>query len=777
MFSGALNEQPTYDELVNIRLQLEQKVAGLEEQLRKEVELRQLEEKYKRLVESLSEEYIFYSHDREGMVTYVSPSITKILGYTQEESMRNYREFLTDHEMNQEALNRSQASLKGLVQPPFMNELYHIDGSTRIFYNTELPIYDENGLVTGVEGIAQNVTKKFAAEEELRKQDEILKLLVDTIEEVFWIHDLKADRLLFVSEKYEQVFGRTAKSLYQNPGSFLKSVHKDDREHVRKAYKRIGKGHSLDLEYRIIDPAGKEKQIWTRSFIIPDDRNKPSLSIGTATDITQRKKSQQEKYLLAAIVENVEDHAVIKDTDLKVIASNPANTAAAGKKTADQLIGKTDLEIYGDFDHVRQYMEDDRKAMKLKHGETLVNEQVFVYPDGRKIHSLVKKFPVYDEKNKLIAVASISRDISDYKNSLEELYRSEQKYRLLIENQGEGIGMVNPDDRFVFVNPKAEEIFGMEPGKLVGRTVFDFLSAENRKFIREQTSLRKKGAENTYELEIIRPDREKRQILVTATPQYEEGEFSGTFAVFRDMTGFKTQEMKSAKDKFISIIAHDLKNPLSSIQGFSDLLLKDYASYDPEEVLTFIKMIHGASRQAQNLLNNLLDWSRSQTGRIRFEPGDIDLHKVVRDVCKLYKLNLHEKNLHLHNRVSAGTKVYGDPNMVGTIIRNLVSNAIKFTRPKGRITISAKSARNETQILVSDNGIGIPDELAEKLFRIDEQVIRTGTANEEGTGLGLILCMEFARKNNGALTVSSKPGKGSTFTLRLPRQGPDRQAG
>ena len=473
-----MNGQPTYDELASICVQLEQQIASLKEQLKQETELRQLEEKYKRLVESLSEEYIFYSHDSAGMVTYVSPSITKILGYSQEESMRNYREFLTDHKMNEEALNHSRASLNGLVQPPFMNELYHIDGSTRIFYNTELPIYDENGRATGVEGIAHDVTKKFAAEEELQKQDEILKLLVDTIEEVFWIHDLKADQLLFISSKYELVFGRTAESLYQNPGSFLKSVHKDDREYVKKAYKKIEKGFGLDLEYRIIDPSGNEKQIWVRSFVIRDDRNKPSLSIGTAQDITQRKKSQHEKDLLAAIVENVEDHAVIKDTDMKVIASNRANTAAAGKKTADQLIGKTDLEIYGDFDHVRQYMEDDRKAMQLKHGETLVNEQFFVYPDGRKIHSLVKKFPIYDEQHKLLAVASISRDITDYKNTLEELYRSEQKYRLLIDNQGEGIGMVDPEDQFIFVNPKAEEIFGMPAGKLVGKTVFDFLSPE-----------------------------------------------------------------------------------------------------------------------------------------------------------------------------------------------------------------------------------------------------------------------------------------------------------
>ena len=115
--------------------------------------IRHSEEKYKRLVESLSDEYIFYAHDRSGMITYLSPAITRVMGYSQEEAMRNYREFLTGHEMNAEALLHSEESLKGNIQPPFMNELYHRDGSTRIFYNTELPIYNEKGEIAGVEGI------------------------------------------------------------------------------------------------------------------------------------------------------------------------------------------------------------------------------------------------------------------------------------------------------------------------------------------------------------------------------------------------------------------------------------------------------------------------------------------------------------------------------------------------------------------------------------------------------------------------------------------------
>jgi PAS domain S-box-containing protein len=747
-----------------------------------EESLRRSEEKYRRLVESLSDEFIFYSHDTSGMITYLSPSITRVLGYSLDEAMRNFRDFLSDHEMNQEALRASLESLKGNIQPPFMNELYHRDGSTRIFNNTELPIYNENGEVVGVEGIAQNITDRINAEKELKEQQEIFKLLVETIEEVFWIHDMKEDRLIYVSPKYREVYGRSTNSLYHNPGSFLKAVHPEDADFVKSEYRKISKGKGLDLEYRIMGPENKVKIIWSRSFVLLDSRKRPSISIGTSLDITERKKSQQEKDLLAAIVENLEDHAVIKDTSLRIIASNLSNTRAAGFKSADQLIGKTDMEVYGDYDHVRQYMEDDRKALKLKKGETLVNDQVFVYPDGRKIHSLVKKFPVFDKKNQLIAVAAISRDVTDYKNTLEELYRSEEKYRLLIQNQGEGIGMVDKEDVFMFANPKAEEIFGVPEGKLVGKSLFEFVDQKNREQIEEQTLRRMDGLKDTYELEIQRAGGQKRRILVTANPQYDyDGEFAGTFAVFRDVTEWRKKEEKlkedvrklketnASKDRFFSIIAHDLKNPFNSILGCSDLLLMDYENYDQEEILTLIKMIHDASRQAHNLLENLLNWTRAQTGRLPNEPTAIDVRGTIDEVFQLYQGNANEKNQTLINKVRSGTLAFGDPNMVQTILRNLVSNAIKFTRPRGKVTVSARKNGNECEIQVIDNGIGIPEEIMQKLFRIDEKVTRTGTANEEGTGLGLALSMDFAQRNNGTIKVSSKPGKGSTFSVLLPR--------
>lgn len=738
-------------------------------------------EKFKRLVETLTDEYIFYSHDRNGMITYISPSIKKVLGYSRDEALRNYKEFLTDHEMNRKALVHSELSIKGILQPPFLSELYHRDGSTRIFHNTETPVFNDSGTVVAVEGIARDISDTLKAEEQLKIQEERFNLLVETIEEVFWIFDLKKDKLLYISLKYEKLYDRPIENLYNNPGAFLKSIHPEDVNTVKKAYRLIEKGKGFDLEYRIFDQKGNIKWIWSKSFLIFDEKKKPLLVIGIAFDITERKNARLDKNLLAAIVENTEDHAVIKDTDLKIIASNRANTIAAGKRKAEELIGKTDLELYGDHPHVRQYTADDRKAMQMKKGETLVNEQVFVYPDGRTIYSLVKKFPVFDENNKLIAVASISRDITNYKKALNDQAESEKRFQFLITNLDKGLGIINSNYRFTFVNQATEEIFGLGKGKLIGKSLFQFLGKEDGKQIIEEFKVFQQNTRHTFQIQLNQSDKIKRIILMVAIPQFQNNRLKEIYLDFNDVTQRveieksllisekNLRNANAAKDKFFSIIAHDLKNPFHSILNFSELLLKHYTTYDKEEVLTFVKMIHESSRQAYSLLENLLNWSGAQTGRMIFNPSVTDLHELIINNISLLEGTAMEKNITLINEVRSAIFAFCDANMINTVIRNILSNAIKFTRPSGKATISSRSSSRITEICVTDTGVGIKNEDLGKLFKIDVQFTTTGTANEEGTGLGLVLCHEFVHINNGKLKVTSKVGKGTTFSIELPK--------
>jgi signal transduction histidine kinase len=227
------------------------------------------------------------------------------------------------------------------------------------------------------------------------------------------------------------------------------------------------------------------------------------------------------------------------------------------------------------------------------------------------------------------------------------------------------------------------------------------------------------------------------------------------------------RELNAAKDKFFSIIAHDLKNPFNTILGFTDLLHSEFSDYSEQRKEQFIKIIHTTAKTAYELLENLLDWARSQTGRLKCMPVDIDLDDIFDRNLQLLNEYAAKKSIEIKKEGTLG-QAFADDNMITTVMRNLISNAIKFTPDNGCITVASKKMKDEIQISVNDNGIGIKKEDIPKLFKIDAQYSTEGTNQESGTGLGLLLCKEFINQNKGKIWVDSKFGKGSTFTFTLP---------
>jgi len=226
--------------------------------------------------------------------------------------------------------------------------------------------------------------------------------------------------------------------------------------------------------------------------------------------------------------------------------------------------------------------------------------------------------------------------------------------------------------------------------------------------------------------------------------------------------------LNATKDKFFSIIAHDLKNPFASLIGASDYLVNSSDELSPEQLKNFLAIINNSARKGYRLLENLLDWSRTQTGTIAWKPQEVDLWNLVNEVVNLLTGSAENKNICLEANVDENLTALVDPNMINTVVRNLVSNAIKFTPTGGKIIVSANQTDETIEVSVSDNGIGIKADKIGKLFRIDEQVVQNGTENETGTGLGLILCKEFVEQHKGEIFVKSKVDQGSTFTFTLP---------
>jgi signal transduction histidine kinase len=226
--------------------------------------------------------------------------------------------------------------------------------------------------------------------------------------------------------------------------------------------------------------------------------------------------------------------------------------------------------------------------------------------------------------------------------------------------------------------------------------------------------------------------------------------------------------LNSTKDKFFSIIAHDLKNPFNIILGFSDLLIRNESRLSQEKRSLYQQNIYNSSKAANSLLENLLFWSRSQTGNIQYEPTFINVHKLVKETLLLFQSDTHKKRIKVLEDIDPKTLVYADENMLKTIIRNLISNAVKFTFEEGFISISASLDETEAIISIADSGTGISQENQRLLFDINTNFTTQGTSKENGTGLGLILCKEFVEKNNGKIWVESEEGKGSKFIFTLP---------
>lgn len=229
------------------------------------------------------------------------------------------------------------------------------------------------------------------------------------------------------------------------------------------------------------------------------------------------------------------------------------------------------------------------------------------------------------------------------------------------------------------------------------------------------------------------------------------------------------KQLNATKDKLFAIVAHDLKNPLSAFRAITQSLSENLSVISQEEIQYFLNKINNSSSQLYNLLQNLLQWAINQTGQLEYKPQGIDLQAVVKEVKEQLQSNADIKELQLDNQVNENMTALADPKMTTLVIRNLVSNAIKFTPQGGRVSMKVTNQDTQMRIEIKDTGIGISKADQNKLFKIEEDNSKIGTSAEKGTGLGLILCKELVEKQGGKIWVESEENKGSSFIFTLPK--------
>ncbi len=224
-----------------------------------------------------------------------------------------------------------------------------------------------------------------------------------------------------------------------------------------------------------------------------------------------------------------------------------------------------------------------------------------------------------------------------------------------------------------------------------------------------------------------------------------------------------------SKDKFFSIMAHDLRNPISGLLAISEVLSKRFEQLEPRRIRELVVLLHDGASQGAELLESILQWARAQTGRLEVKPSYVRLSEMCEGVAELNRSAAESKDIRILSRVEEQEVAFADPNMLSTVLRNLLSNAVKFTPRGGEVVVTAEATGDWETLTVRDTGIGMRPEDVKKLFRIDVHFSCAGTNSERGNGMGLILCKELVELNAGKITVESEPGRGSTFSVRLPR--------
>lgn len=365
----------------------------------------------------------------------------------------------------------------------------------------------------------------------------------------------------------------------------------------------------------------------------------------------------------------------------------------------------------------------------------------------------------------------------------------EHKLQTLIDNSPNvAIQFYDANGKVKYWNKASEDFYGFTGEETRGRSLAELILDKEgyESFVKTLEQIDTSGETITSEWTVTAKTGVPHHIMSTLfsiQPLHGQNGGKDFICMDVDLTDLKNAEIKlkqytadlenlnATKDKFFSIIAHDLKNPFNAILGFSRILYNDYKELKEEEIMKFIRAIRDLTENTFKLLENLLVWSRIQTGHAVFSPELCTLSLLVNETLALLKPQAVSKNISVTSGVDPAVQVYGDENMVKTILRNLLSNAIKYTPAGGMVEIVASELPDQVRIEVKDTGIGMSEGLLSRLFTAGESTERPGTANEMGTGLGLILCREFLHKHDTDLMVVSEEGKGSTFSFLLRKTG------
>lgn len=645
-----------------------------------------------------------------------------------------------------------------------------------LFHSAEIDvIIDSVSKLT--ESLTFTINENFSKNKQILERESLITAIGTNLTEGI-IYRLVTDKngfrkFTYLSGSFQKIYGYTPEEGIADPQIVFGSVLRKDIQILLDAEAASKKDLStFRCEVRMVNPDGTIRV--SRFISTPTIMEDGSISWdGLELDITDLKKAQtdlqQNKFLLESITEGLPDSIFAKDLNGCYLFANSA-LAKRANRNPQELLGKNTTDVFL-LDDANKTMEKDFEIMKSGKTQTFEEELTV---GSEKYVFLTTKGAIKDNQSKIVGLFGIARDITERKKAEEALRVSQEKFVFAFDSSPNAILIQDEQSgRYLAANASSTTIFGYNHEEFLGKTSIelnlykDFVSREKILEILKQEEyienmevigLHKSGTDLHLLLTLVRRYIDNKPFLYVNLQDVTE----------RKQVELELQKLNLDKDRFISILGHDLRGPVNSILGLLDIVNANFKDMSIEEIKEIISLVYQSITNTSKLLDDVLLWATAKSGIMEFNPQIINFAIDCYDIINLLQFTATAKKIEIELICETSVEVYADKNMLDAILRNLISNALKFTHEGGKIKVLAEKNSDTIVISIVDNGVGIDAKDVGKIFNKLQLFTSIGTNEEKGTGFGLKLCQEFVEKHGGKIWVESEVGVGSTFHFSLP---------
>jgi PAS domain S-box-containing protein len=680
----------------------------------------------------------------------------------------------------------SAAIQKLLHVDRFIGVVYMIEGR---FYGTTLLAMTKGKpdpprqILENIIYLAAVTLKRKKAEEEIRDSEERFRVLIEGAPDAIFLIDPDSRKILYANKAASTLLLKTNKEIVGLNQSelHLNTFPGNAGTEYQSFYGNTEfLGFSLPQENKIVRSDGKLVPVEISAQTVTYKSQRAIMSY--FRDISERKQSELVRHQilseLQTLIDNIRQGVLLENESRNVQFVNEKFCELLGIKSPEEIMGLNCDELANRAKVLFADPENFLKTIEVRLADKkVVLSDVVELADGRVFER--DYIPIQIDKTKSKNYW-IFRDVTERKQAEQTLMESQSQISALLTAIPDMLFIQNPEGVYINYHAPLRVLLYSPPEYFLGKNMVEILPQEVaegfKKVISEAIET---GKVQNYEYTLLLNGKishfESRTIVYASDK---------VLSLVRDITKRKEAELKiqtqiqelkklnEDKNRFMSIMAHDLKSPFNSILGLLRLLSENLHRYDTEKIQKLINTVRYSSENFYQLLESLLLWARAQSGKMTFEPQMVNFSTICNEVVDEIKLNAEAKRITIRLLQGIEQEVFADKEMLKTILRNLVSNAVKFTNNSGEIEIGLKNDINYISIEVSDNGTGMSPQQVATLFDIVSPHKQKGTAGETGTGLGLLLCRELVEKHGGKIKVESKPQEGSRFIFTLPVKEP-----